>query len=482
MNQTSNKGKFIYGFKHLFIARYSRIFIQILISAILARLLTPQDFGKVAMILVFSNFFGYIGNSIGPSIIQYKSLTNNNINGIFIFSLILGIISSIIFIILSKYFFVRFYDDPVFFIIGLKLTVLVFLKVPRFVPEAILRKNNNYRNISSTMIFANIFTGFLAILLAYLGYGYDALIYKAIVNEFIIFLMLSYFAKFKKLLVFNFNGIRIVFNYFKYQLLFNIINFFSRKLDKILIGKYLGEESLGYYDRAYRLVLFPIENLTRIISPVLHPILSGYQDDYKYIIDKHKKLSQIVFVIGALISLISYYNAKEIITILYGNQWENTIPIFRILSLSIMFQTIHSFSGSIFKSVNNTKNLFISGLIGTFLIILGITIGVYFNSSLLVAKLILVTFILYFFITFYILYNLTLNSNIKNYLKALLPTGLNFMLSFILVGALMHFLSFTDYLIVNLILKSLIIISIFLFGSIINGDFKFVKYFIKNRK
>src|SRR5699024_11938811 len=152
---------------------------------------------------------------------------------------------------------------------------------------------------------------------------------------------------------------------------------FSRNIYTILIGNFIGSGALGFYDRAYKLMLYPVQNLTHVITPVLHPVLSDYQNRTEVIYQAYEKLIKILSFLGVPISVFLFFAADEIIIILYGNQWVGSIPTFKILSISIMIQIVISSSGSIFQSTRRTELLFISGVLSTIFTIAGISAGVF---------------------------------------------------------------------------------------------------------
>lgn len=142
-------------------------------------------------------------------------------------------------------------------------------------------------------------------------------------------------------------------------MLFNIVNLVYRNIDKLLIGKCFGMVELGYYEKSYRLMMLPLENVSNVITPVLHPILSEYQNDVPFIYSKYKTLVSFLAWIGFPLSAFLYYSSSEIILLLFGEQWEASIPVFQILSLSVGLQLVQSAIGSIYQVTNQVKKMFV---------------------------------------------------------------------------------------------------------------------------
>lgn len=129
-------------------------------------------------------------------------------------------------------------------------------------------------------------------------------------------------------------------------------------------------------------MLMPMGYLSFVITPVLQPYLSDYQDDINFIKEKYLKLIKLLSIISIPIGIFSFFAAKELIRIFYGENWICSAPAFSILSLSIPFLLILSTAGSIFQSTNNTKLLFITGLFNTAFVALGFLICGILKGSL----------------------------------------------------------------------------------------------------
>ncbi|MTM28013.1 oligosaccharide flippase family protein, partial [Turicibacter sanguinis] len=262
-----------------------------------------------------------------------------------------------------------------------------------------------------------------------------------------------------------------------YQFAFSFINYFSRNLDNLLIGKVMGQSALGYYDKAYKLMLYPVGNLTHVITPVLHPILSDYQHDKKYIYEQYRRIVKILSLLGVFVSVYCYFAADEAILIMFGEQWTNSIPTFKILSLTIWAQMIMSSSGTIFQSLGETKGLFRAGLITTTINVIGIVIGLLLGTIESIAFMILLTFSINFIITFIILIKMVMGYNVINFFKMFIPElGIVLLMSIILV--------YVSKLYITNILISAIVKFIFAsigysLGLILTKQFTYFKLFLK---
>lgn len=400
------------------LSKYSNVLISILITAVLARLLTPKEFGVIAIVMVFISFFQLLSDfGIGPAIIQNKDLSKNDIQSIFTFSILFGAVLASLFFIVAP-FISDFYNEPGLEKIGKLLSLAILFYSFSVVPQALNYKKLLFKQVGIISVAVQIVTGSIAILFAWNGFSYYALVIKSIFDGLFIFIgnyMLSPVSLSWKI---NFSSISKIGRFASFQFLFNFINYFSRNADNLLIGKYFNAASLGYYDKAYKLMMMPVANLTNVITPVLQPILSEFQNDKKRIYDAYLRVVKLLAAIGFPLSVFLFFAAPEIIHILFGPQWVESIPIFKILALTVGIQIVLSSSGSIFQAANRTDLLFLSGFLSAIMMVGGIVIGVFIGKTLLaVGYALYIAFIINFFQAYYILIIKTLKCSFKTFLN-----------------------------------------------------------------
>lgn len=364
------------------IGKYSVVVIQLFVTAILSRILSAEDYGVIAVITVFSTFFSTLSNmGFGTAIIQNKSLTNKDIDNIYSFTFYIAVILSIIFSLFS-FVIAYFYRDNIYIAITMLLSISLFFGTLNMIPNGILNREKKFISIALRTVIIYVFGAVIAILLATLGMKYYALVFQTIVTSFLTFLWNYISTKPKFKFKIDFKSIKKIANYSGFQFAFNFVNYFAGNMDNLLTGKFFGTAELGYYNKAYNLTLYPVNNLTGVISPVLHPILSDFQNDKKIIYQKYIKVLKLLSVLGIYIEAVCFLCSKEIINIMFGNQWNQSAICFKLLSICIVFRMINSSSGAIFQSLGNTKLLFKNGLLNSCITVMFILIGIFFFGNI----------------------------------------------------------------------------------------------------
>lgn len=471
---SKTKKELLSGIYYTSIAKYIGIIISLIVSGILARLIEPKEFGIVAIATVIISFFSIFSDlGIAPAIIQNKELTNKDLSHIFSFTVWLGATISILFF-LSSWPISWFYKSSKLLIICQILSINLFFAAANIVPNALLFKNKEFKFIAYRSLIIQTIGGGIASIAALMGIGLYALIINPIFSSILLFII-SYRKKPQKFsLIGDIESIKKIFNYSVYQFMFNVINYFSRNLDKLLIGKYMSMISLGYYEKSYRLMMLPLQNITHIISPVMHPIFSDFQNDLKKLSTSYEKIIHLLAFIGFPLSVLLWFNAHEIILIVFGEQWIPSVSIFQTLSLSVEIQIILSTSGSIFQAANDTKSLFICGVFSTVLNVSGIIIGIFiFDSLEIIAWCIFLTFSINFILCYIMMYKITFKQKMQSFWSQLTSPLL---LSFILIICISpaYFLLDTLSIFFSLMIKVLTFAIIYILYIQISGEYDII--------
>ncbi|GIM30255.1 lipopolysaccharide biosynthesis protein [Clostridium polyendosporum] len=460
------------------VSKYSNIILQLLINSILARLLAPSEFGLVAIVMVFISFFTVLGDmGIGPAIIQDKTLSKKEISDIFIFSVFAAVIIAIGFYFFS-YFISYFYENKIYITLGAMLSISIFFSIINVVPNALIYKDKNFKLVGIINVGTNVIVGCITIGLAIKGWSYYALILDSILKSLSMFCMCFINSKIRLYKSFNLNSVKKIRGYSSYQFLFNFINYFTRNLDNILVGKFLGVNSLAYYDKAYKLMLYPVQNLTYVITPVLHPVLSDYQNDKEVIYATYLKIVKFLAVAGVFVSVFCLFSAKEIIYIMYGPQWGDSIVIFKILSISIVVQMILSSIGSIFQATGYVNKLFSTGIISSIFTVTAILIGVLKGSIVYLSIGIVISFIFNFIQCFYVLIKNVFNRDFIKFLlqlKSIIVITICMVIGYVIISPLN-----ISNLYLSIVIKLIVGILTYSIGLFITKEYKlFISVLLK---
>lgn len=402
-------------------SRYAAIFIQLAYSVILARILSPDEFGIVAIAQVFVAFFNLFADmGLGSAVIQRRDLSEMDISRLFAFSAILGLVLAFIFVALGVPI-AALYDRNELHAVFVGLGLSVLFGTLNTIPNAKLLKNRRFVSVGARQIGSTCVASVAGLASAFAGASYMAIVIYSIVNNAFIFIW-NYASepikpRFRKVL----DSVRKVFGYSAYLFGFNLINYFARNSDNLLIGYYFGAASLGNYSKAYQLMYYPLTYLTNIVTPVLHPMLAERQKDKDYIYTFYIKTVKILSLLGVYITLLFCFCSEEIIGVMYGDQWLMAAPYLSLLSISIWSQMICGTSGTMFQLLNRTRDHFIRGLIISLTVTASIFLGVAMGSIEAVALCVGVSSYVAFFLIGPFLIKRAFGRSVAQFYKELVP-------------------------------------------------------------
>ena len=403
INQELNKG-----IRHSLIGKYSLYLLQITSLSILARLFTPEDFGTLAALQVLILFFQLLATSgLAPAIIHQETISVNQRDGIFTATLIIGISLTLLFIYLTPVL-ANWLQLTNVNLLTYVLALNVFFSALAMLPLASLQKDTRFIIIGKAEILAEIMALMVCILLYFLGLGVVALAIKLLVTPVGRFVFYYRFSAQTEIGQAKFGtqitSILPLLAIAKFQLGFNILNFFSRNLDTLLVAKYFGISTVGFYEKTYQIMRYPLQLFTFAINPALQPVLTRYKHQPSIIFSAYYKLIYKLAVLGMLTANIIFWYADDIIFILFGSQWLAVSELLKILALSIPVQMVLSSTGGVYQAMGATKEMFYCGIFSSIVNVSAIILGIYTGEMTVLCISLVVAFIINYFQCFYVLH------------------------------------------------------------------------------
>lgn len=364
-------------------SKYSGILVTLVVSAILARLLEPELFGLIALSTVVLQFFVLLADAgIGAGIVQkYSQLSQRDLDVIFNYTILIGLCGCAV-LLLSSHWLSSVYREPELETVIDILSVQLFFVSVNMVPNAEFFVNKRFREIGIRTLVIQIVTGVVSVIAAYKGLGIFSLLITPVCTSIMIFCYDIYVYPRHIVMSLDISCIRKIFNYSLFLVMFNVMNYLNRNIDKWIVGKCLSMEQLGYYSKSYRLMLMPIENITNVITPVLHPMLKDFQNDCSIVAKYHNIVFKVLFCIGMPLGFFLFFTSSEIIRLFFGEGWYPAAGAFSLFAITVPFQMIMSSSGVFYQISNSTKYLFYSGFINSIISVSAFALCAVSHSSI----------------------------------------------------------------------------------------------------
>ena len=348
---------------------------DLLTISFLARILSPSDFGILGMVTIIFLFIGQISQlGLGEAIIQKKKISHNEISSLFWFNSSIALLLSLL-VIACAPLISAFYNVEALKKLTIVLAPAILFSGLAVQNSALLTRTNSFKSIALINIFSGIIASIIAIVLALKGFNYWSLAWRIIILAFLRSSLLFLITRWIPSLPKKNASIRPYIKFGSNLAGFNLLNFFSRNLDNIIIGKLFGATILGFYSRAYAIILTPSFQFNAPLVKAILPALSRVASDptrFKYIYEKFLSLVSCITIPFIFFIGISAY---ELFFILLGDGWEMA-ALFTILLLPVAYVNATNFAeGIVYNSLGTTNRQLSWGLVSTPITILSMIVG-----------------------------------------------------------------------------------------------------------
>jgi len=344
----------ISGIKWSSISHFGRRGLSLITTIVLARLLAPADFGLVAMAAVvigFIELFKDLGTA--TAVIQRKDPSQGLLASVFWLNSGFGLAAAMVLCLLAP-LLGAFYREPQVIPIMQALSLSFLLSGLSNVQMSLLERNLEFDKLARIEIGTTLFAALVGITAAFLGHGAWSLVYQMLAGNFLGTLLFWSASRWRPSWQFDWPEIRSVMAFSLNLTGGNIFNYFARNADKLLIGRFLGVQDLGYYDLAYRLMQFPLQGISAVIGRVMFPLYSRMQDDAGQFGRTYLKVASAIALISFPLMLGLTALAGPFVLTLFGAAWTPVIPLLLILAPLGAVQSIATTVGSIYMAKGRT--------------------------------------------------------------------------------------------------------------------------------
>ncbi len=356
-------------------SQIAQLLMAILISAILARLLAPSDFGLIAMVLVFSNFVAIFSTfGLTSAIVQKREVSDEALSSTFWINAGLGALLTFA-LAASAPLIAAFYSEPRLTPLVVFISTTFFIGSLNNVHTALLTKRMNFKAIAIIGICSIAFSGPIAVCLAFLGYGVWSLAWYTVLSTAFSVAFTWVYAGWVPRFLLGLQHVRGLLGYGANLTGFSFVNYFQQNMDNLLVGRFLGSAPLGFYNLAYNLLVFPMNNISAVVGRVMFPALSIIQHDKQLVRDAYITANRYVAAISFPLMTWVLVTAPQLIRVVYGPKWIPVIPLVQIFAIAAMEQSIGANVGWIFLSQGRTDVLFKLGTFTTVLVVISFVVG-----------------------------------------------------------------------------------------------------------
>lgn len=354
--------------------------IQLIITAVLARYLTPTVHGEIAAINVligFAEIFWMVG--IGPAIVQKQTLTKDDIYTGNTLNIFLG---------LGIYLIIFLFANPLckLFNISNSLILRVFsiiflLNSFSGISKSLLQKKCNYKVISIIKVLGIVVYGCVSVVLVFCKFEVWSLVIATLVQN--LFMTIAYYAisPVKPYIMIKKESLHSLLYFGGGFTLARIFNYIANNGDTYCVNKTMGKADVGFYSKAYQLLMYPTSLIGDSLDQVCFPLLAKKQDNKKWLYNVFEFSTMIVFIFALPISIFCFVCAEDIIHFIYGNNWDMTIIPFKIFIMGLFFRIGYKISDSLVRALGKVYKRSLYQIIYAFFVIFGSLAGKKFGIA-----------------------------------------------------------------------------------------------------
>ena len=363
MAKKSLKQKAASGMVWTALQKYSKIVIQFVSGIILARLLTPFDYGCIGMLSIFMVLAeSFIDGGFGSALIQKKRPTQVDYSTIFYWNVAMAFVMYVILYFCAPAIS-RFYDIPILCNVLRVQGLVLFIYALNIIQRNQLKKKLNFKLLSIVSIGTSIFAIIVTIIMAYKGFGVWALVAQNLILAAIPSLVFWFYVRWRPQLVFSWKSFKELFGFGFYMFLTHLINQFCSKIGRLMIGKVYSPATLGYYSKAASTEDLASTSISSIMTQVTYPLYAQVQDNKAVMASMVKRLTMTLSFVTFPMMFILILVAKPLFILLYSDRWLPSIPYFQVLCLVGLSFCLQSVNTQTIAAIGKSKVMFLWTLV-----------------------------------------------------------------------------------------------------------------------
>jgi len=373
--------KTFFSFLWVLLEKFGFSGLRFISTLLLARLLTPYEFGLIGTITIFISLSNMVVESgFGAALVQKKNITNNDYSTIFVFNAIMSVFLYII-LFISAPFIADYYNNDIFTSIIRVLGVILIINAVTLTQKVHLIRELAFKQQAAINLAALIISILCALTLAYLGYGVWALVAQLVLYSFFVSLFMWFKVRFIPSLIFNTQSFKELFSFGGRIILTSALQTIYNDIFGLVITKKFSVSLTGLYTQANKLVSFPTSIFSSLYDSVAFPVLSKIDNPEEFK-TMYSNINNGIFSLALPLLLIIPFQVENIILTVLGTNWTEAAPILKILSISLLTSLISLSSFSVFKAKGLGETMLRYGIIKIVigLIILVISIQISFEA------------------------------------------------------------------------------------------------------
>lgn len=399
MQQTKNlKQQTVSGVSWTMLSQILTQTASFVVSVILARLLTPADFGLVAMIAVFMGFATILAKAgLGQALVQRLEVEDRHYTSAFWMNMGIGAAMALLMSLASP-LIASFYQEPRLVSLTIVTSVVFVLGPANLVQRTILQRDLSFRRLGIIRIISTTVAGLIAILMAFTGFGVWSLVALNVIDSLCNVILMWLTTEWHPRFAFQWSAIQDLLGFSLNFTGYTTVEYWARNADNLLIGRFLGPAMLGIYARSYSLMLLPITQIFSVVSQVMYAAMAQIQDQLERVRRAYLKGAGIIALVTVPMMLGLFVVAEPFVGAVYGPKWTAMVPIVKYLCFVGLLRSIAITGKWIYQSQARVDIMFRWEIVKTAITLGGFALGIYLGDLVVFVQIFLAITVALFYI------------------------------------------------------------------------------------
>lgn len=452
------KKKTVNALKWSAVDRFGQQAVQFFIGILLARLLSPEDYGLIGMIMIFAALsFVLVESGFGQALIRKQDATELDYNSVFYFNIFTSILLYIL-LFFSTPYIAAYFNQPQLDLLGKVIFVAILFNAFYLVPFARMMKEMDFKSIAKVNLISTFLSGFLGVVMAFMHYGVWSLVAQQVLFHFFRMIAYQMIVKWRPKLLFSFSVIREFWGFTLPILGTALLNVVFNNLYVFILGKYYQKKDVGYYTQANKLSETFNFSFQQVLLGGTFSMFSQIQDDDHRFRRILREITRKASIVSIPVMLVFIAIAHPFVYVLLSSKWLPSAPYFQLLCLASLFTPFFGLNISALNARGLSKQTFIIETAKKVLILVSVLFSFKFGVLTMLWGYVLASFVAYLISVVYV--KRDIEHYIKNQLTDLFPGFIIGLLTAI-PAFLLSFVITNNYLLISAQFVVVMIIYVF---------------------
>lgn len=375
--------------------------MQFIIGIVLARLLFPEQFGLIGMLMIFMAVSqAFLDSGFGAALIQKRNASQTDICSIFYFNILVGLLAAGLLCLFAPWI-AAFYNQPILTSLTRALSLTIVINSFGLIQGVLLVRAINFKTQTKVSLIAGTLSGLIGIILAVMGFGVWSLVIQQIASSFFRTSFLWFYSSWRPELIFSFNSLREMFGFGSRLLFSSLLNQIFDNIYFVVIGRLFSAADLGFFTRAKTLNDLPSQTLGEMVGRVTFPVFSTIQDDPVRLKRGLKKALTTLALVNFPMMIGLALIARPLVLALLTEKWSGSVPFLQLLCIAGLLFPLHLINLNALQSLGRSDLFLRLEIIKKVLVVVNIAITWRWGISAMIIGMIVTSLIGYYLNTYY---------------------------------------------------------------------------------